>query len=128
MPRVPLFGDSVPAEQYREPVGMKLSATSDTDPRAVPLEMTDPAASMAVHELWKHLDGDTRGHLVKVGQLAYDLARHIGLTAEERADSGLAGLLNDIGKLWIPHKVVAKADLVEGLIDLERRRLGARAA
>ena len=94
---------------------MKLSATSDTDPRAVPLEMTDPAASMAVHELW-------------VGQLAYDLARHIGLTAEERADSGLAGLLNDIGKLWIPHKVVAKADLVEGLIDLERRRLGARAA
>jgi len=67
---------------------MKLSATSDTDPRAVSLEMTDPAASMAVHELWKHLDGDTRGHLVRVGQLAYDLARHIGLTAEERGRLG----------------------------------------
>jgi putative nucleotidyltransferase with HDIG domain len=79
------------------------------DPRTVPVEMTDPTASRAVHELWEHLDGDTRGHLVRVRQLAYDLAGHIGLTAEERTDSGLAGLFHDIGKLWIPHEIVAKA-------------------
>jgi putative nucleotidyltransferase with HDIG domain len=62
-----------------------------------------------VYDLWEHLDEDTRGHLVRVGRLARDLARHIGLTAEEQAESGLAGLLHDIGKLGIPHEIVAKA-------------------
>src|SRR5882672_1203361 len=74
----------------------------------MPLEPMDPTAA-AVVDLWRQLDGDTRGHLVRVGRLAYDLAGHIGLTAEERADSGLGGLLHDIGKLGIPHEVVAKA-------------------
>jgi len=79
----------------------------------------DPAASTAVYDLWEHLDEDTRGHLVRVGRLARDLARHIGLTAEEQAESGLAGLLHDIGKLGIPHEIVAKA----APLNLSERRL-----
>ena len=60
-------------------------------------------------ELWEHLDDDTRAHLVRVGSLARDFARHIGLSAREQAESRLAGLFHDIGKLWIPNRIVAKA-------------------
>ena len=75
----------------------------------VPSATTDPAVSTDVLELWEHLDEGTRSHLVRVGRLARDLARHIGLTAREQAESCLAGLLHDIGKLGIPRKIVAKA-------------------
>ena len=43
----------------------------------------------------------------------------MGLTAEEQAESGLAGLLHDIGKLGIPHEIVAKA----APLNLSERRL-----
>ncbi|HMC79175.1 MAG TPA: HD domain-containing phosphohydrolase [Acidimicrobiia bacterium] len=75
----------------------------------VPVATTDPAASTALFALWEHLDEGTRGHLARVGRLARDLAGHIGLSAKEQAESGLAGLLHDIGKLGIPDAIVAKA-------------------
>ena len=75
----------------------------------VPVATTDPAASTALFALWEHLDEGTRGHLVRVGRLAHDLARQIGLSAKEQAESGLAGLLHDIGKVGIPQEVLTKA-------------------
>jgi len=62
-----------------------------------------------VFPLWEQLDEGTRAHLVRVGRLACDLARHVGLSAKEQAESRLAGLFHDIGKLWIPQRIVAKA-------------------
>ena len=62
-----------------------------------------------VFPLWGQLDEGTRAHLVRVGRLACDLARHVGLSAKEQAESRLAGLFHDIGKLWIPQRIVAKA-------------------
>jgi HD-GYP domain-containing protein (c-di-GMP phosphodiesterase class II) len=87
-------------EERLDPVGLA---------RGVPLATTDPAASTVMFELWEHLDAGTRAHLVRVGRLARDLARHIGLTAKEEAQSCLAGLFHDIGKLGIPQEIVAKA-------------------
>ena len=69
----------------------------------------DPVSSAIVFELWQHLDESTRAHLLRVGRLACDLACHIGLSAREQAESRLAGLVHDIGKLWIPDEIVAKA-------------------
>ena len=69
----------------------------------------DPPSAAAVQDRWRQLDQGTRSHLVRVGRLAYELAGHIGLTAPEQAEAGLAGLLHDVGKLWIPQEIVAKA-------------------
>jgi HD-GYP domain-containing protein (c-di-GMP phosphodiesterase class II) len=124
--RVRMSFDGEPFEERRGPRGDVASLSCRVlglDPdgltRAVPPATTDPAASTAVYDLWEHLDEDTRGHLVRVGRLARDLARHMGLTAEEQAESGLAGLLHDIGKLGIPHEIVAKA----APLNLSERRL-----
>src|SRR2546430_1965399 len=87
--------------------------------RGAPLATTDPAASTAALDVWEHLDEGTRAHLVRVGRLARDLAGHIGLTATEQAESGVAGLLHDIGKLGIPQEIVAKA----APLDLSETRL-----
>jgi HD-GYP domain-containing protein (c-di-GMP phosphodiesterase class II) len=94
-------GASLP---YRIP-GLDLAGLAP----GVPLPGSDCRASGAVFDLWEHLDESTRGHLARVGRLAGDLAGHIGLSAKEQAESGLAGLLHDIGKLGIPHAIVAKA-------------------
>ena len=97
--------------------------------RGVPLVTTDPAASTVVLELWGHLDEGTRAHLVRVGRLARDLASHIGLTAKEQADSCLAGLFHDVGKLGIPQEIVAKAaplDLTEARLMRSHPERGAR--
>ena len=72
-----------------------------------------------VIELWEHLDEGTRAHLVRVGRLARDLACHIGLSAREQAECRLAGLFHDIGKLWVPPRIVAKA----APLDLREMRL-----
>jgi len=83
----------------------------------------------ALVELWDRLDEGTRAHLVRVGRLAADLARHIGLSAREQAESRLAGLVHDIGKLWIPTKIVAKAaplDLTETRLMRSHPETGAR--
>ncbi len=69
----------------------------------------DPPSAAAVQDRWRQLDQGTRSHLVRVGRLAYELAGHIGLTAPEQAEAGVAGLLHDVGKLWIPQEIVAKA-------------------
>ena len=69
----------------------------------------DPPSAAAVQDRWRQLDEGTRSHLVRVGRLAYELAGHIGLTAPEQAEAGVAGLLHDVGKLWIPQEIVAKA-------------------
>jgi len=82
-----------------------------------------------VLELWGHLDDGTRAHLVRVGGLACDLARHIGLSAKEQDEARLAGLVHDIGKLWIPNEIVAKAaplDLTERRLMRGHPELGAR--
>lgn len=53
-------------------------------------------------------DPYTRGHSARVGQLAAELAREIGLPAEECEQMHVAGLLHDIGKVGVPERLINK--------------------
>lgn len=53
-------------------------------------------------------DPYTKGHSQRVGDLAYEFARHLGI-AEGRAERiRVAGLLHDIGKLAVPESLLNK--------------------
>ena len=53
-------------------------------------------------------DPYTAGHSDRVGQLAEELARHIGQPEEFCALMKIAGLLHDIGKIGVPEKLLHK--------------------
>ena len=61
----------------------------------------------------------TRAHSGRVSRLSVEIGQRIGLSSEECEIARLAGLLHDIGKLGIPHEIVAKA----APLNLSERRL-----
>jgi HD-GYP domain-containing protein (c-di-GMP phosphodiesterase class II) len=50
----------------------------------------------------------TRGHSNRVGDMAYELAKHIGIKGEELNTIHIAGHLHDIGKIGVPDKILNK--------------------
>jgi HD-GYP domain-containing protein (c-di-GMP phosphodiesterase class II) len=53
-------------------------------------------------------DAHTYAHCVNVSVLAIAMGQRLGLSRNELADLGVAGLLHDIGKLTIPPEMLAK--------------------
>jgi len=53
-------------------------------------------------------DTDTGDHIVRVQLLSEELARAIGLDAEEAANIGWSAMLHDVGKLHIPDRILRK--------------------
>jgi diguanylate cyclase (GGDEF)-like protein/putative nucleotidyltransferase with HDIG domain len=53
-------------------------------------------------------DGTTHGHLRRVQVYAREMARELGLSAEERQALNAAALLHDIGKLAVPEHIISK--------------------
>jgi putative two-component system response regulator len=53
-------------------------------------------------------DPYTRGHSVRVGELAARLAEEMGLPPEDCERMKVAGLLHDIGKIGVPERVINK--------------------
>lgn len=50
----------------------------------------------------------TRGHSIRVGDKAYELAKKIGIQGEELEIIHIAGHLHDIGKIGVPDKILNK--------------------
>ncbi|MDT5286408.1 MAG: cyclic di-GMP phosphodiesterase, partial [Mycobacterium sp.] len=53
-------------------------------------------------------DTDTGDHVVRVQLVAEELARAIGLDAEQAADIGWSAMLHDVGKLHVPDRILLK--------------------
>ena len=53
-------------------------------------------------------DPYTSGHQVRVAELACEIARQMGLTADEQQAINLAGLVHDLGKVSIPAEILSK--------------------
>ncbi len=58
-------------------------------------------------------DAYTRGHSVRVGHLAADLGRSMGLTSRELQHLQVGGMLHDIGKIGIRDNVLLKPGQLE---------------
>lgn len=72
-------------------------------------------ASIARFSL-RHLrlkDETTYTHSLSVGILMIALARQLGFSEHEVHEAGRAGLLHDIGKIWIPLHVLSKPDRLD---------------
>jgi two-component system, cell cycle response regulator len=63
-------------------------------------------------------DGETYAHSLSVAATATELARRLGLRGEELIDIEFGALLHDIGKLCVPHRILAKPG---PLTEAERR-------
>ena len=53
-------------------------------------------------------DGETRDHCSRVVNLAAELGRRLGLSAEERRDLAFAARVHDIGKVGVPDAILFK--------------------
>jgi diguanylate cyclase (GGDEF)-like protein/putative nucleotidyltransferase with HDIG domain len=53
-------------------------------------------------------DPQARGHSLRVARIAVQLARAMGLSADDVAEVELAGLLHDIGKIAVPESILTK--------------------
>lgn len=53
-------------------------------------------------------DSYTKGHSIRVGDMAYDIAKKINLKNDELKNIHIAGHLHDIGKIGIPEYILNK--------------------
>ena len=60
-----------------------------------------------LNQIWQK-DADTYRHCHRVADLAQAIGREMGLSAQERVEIYLCGLLHDIGKLLTPDSVLKK--------------------
>lgn len=60
-------------------------------------------------------DPYTAGHQRMVSQLAVAMAREIGMEAERVQDLAVAGLLHDVGKVYVPSEILSKPGKLTGL-------------
>lgn len=66
-----------------------------------------PDINRLLEQMWKK-DPDTYGHCHRVADLAQAIGREMGLSAQERVEIYLCGLLHDIGKLFTPDHILKK--------------------
>jgi putative nucleotidyltransferase with HDIG domain len=62
----------------------------------------------AISALEEMRDPYTAGHQRHVSQLAFAIAQELGLPAEQSKGIRFAGLLHDIGKLYVPTEILAR--------------------
>ncbi|TAJ76620.1 MAG: HD domain-containing protein [Gallionellaceae bacterium] len=62
----------------------------------------------AIASIVEMRDPYTSGHQVRVAELAREIARQMGLTADEQQAIHLAGLVHDLGKISIPADILSK--------------------
>jgi putative nucleotidyltransferase with HDIG domain len=67
-------------------------------------------AMKALAEALDAKDPYTKGHSMRVTELAVTLAREYGLSEGEQEKIRLAGLVHDIGKIGIPEEILHKPD------------------
>lgn len=63
--------------------------------------------SRLLNQMWRK-DPDTYSHCHRVADLAQAIGREMGLSAQERVEIYLCGLLHDIGKLMTPEHILKK--------------------
>lgn len=49
------------------------------------------------------------GHSLRVGQLSHDIALTMGFSKQKALELFVAGLLHDIGKLWVPMRILQQS-------------------
>lgn len=76
----------------------------------------------ALHQLLTRLLPSVAGHSRRVGNLAWYLGEHLGLSAPERQELYLSALLHDIGKLTLPEAIVLAGPVTDSHVNtmLER--------
>jgi HD-GYP domain-containing protein (c-di-GMP phosphodiesterase class II) len=52
----------------------------------------------------------TVGHVHRVGTMAYEVAKQLGLSATQQRDVVLASQMHDVGKIWTPEAILLKPD------------------
>ena len=67
---------------------------------------------------WRRRCATAEGHSVRVGDLAAQLAREMGLPEETAAEMKTAGLLHDIGKVGISEEILHKSVLTRAEIEV----------
>ena len=60
-------------------------------------------------------DGETRDHCTRVVELACELGRRLGLSAEEQRDLAYAARVHDIGKVGVPDAILFKPGPLDDL-------------
>lgn len=67
----------------------------------------NPSAMFWMNRI-KHRDAYTAEHCQRVAILAMAFARYLGMSTVDMETAGLCGLLHDIGKMQVPHRVLNK--------------------
>jgi putative nucleotidyltransferase with HDIG domain len=68
---------------------------------------THPHINRLLNQLWRK-DPDTYKHCHRVADMAQAIGKELGVSAQERVEIYLCGLLHDIGKLLTPNAVLKK--------------------
>jgi HD-GYP domain-containing protein (c-di-GMP phosphodiesterase class II) len=83
--------------------------------------MRNPGALISLARL-KTKDNYTYMHSVAVCALMVALSRQLGQDAQQTREAGMAGLLHDLGKMWIPPEILNKPGrLTDAEFDVVRR-------
>jgi HD-GYP domain-containing protein (c-di-GMP phosphodiesterase class II) len=72
------------------------------------LRKNDPAALTTLAAAVSGKDGETAGHLERVGELAVAIGLEMGLPAERMATLRWGGRLHDLGKIGVPNSILRK--------------------
>jgi HD-GYP domain-containing protein (c-di-GMP phosphodiesterase class II)/CheY-like chemotaxis protein len=80
------------------------------DRTGAPSESDTPATVAALLRLLGYVDAELRGHSVRVGQYADQIALALGMLPEEVAVTRRAAVLHDLGKVLIGDAILQKPD------------------
>ncbi len=72
------------------------------------LRAGDPQALTALAAAVAGKDGETAGHLERVGELSVAIGLHMGLPAQRMAVLRWGGRLHDLGKIGVPNSILRK--------------------
>ncbi len=70
------------------------------------LDATDAVARLSV--AIERKDGYTAGHTMRVAEISVRIAQALGLPPERRRLLARAGVLHDVGKIWVPDEILNK--------------------
>ncbi|MBI4232945.1 MAG: HD domain-containing protein [Chloroflexi bacterium] len=87
---------------------LRLIETQATPEEIVRAELETNETIAALSDACEAKDPQTRGHTVRVAELAILIGRNLGLPPAQLRVLGRAGLLHDIGKLGVPDAILLK--------------------
>ncbi len=91
------------------------------------LELTVTAVINSLAIITEKKDQYTAGHQERVSSLSVEIAKEMGLSEETIKGIGIAGMLHDIGKIYVPAEILtkpAKLDYFELEIIKEHSKIG----